>query len=44
MQICDIFYNCPEEQQEEQQQQSNPKDLESKFPRSKINDRGKCGV
>jgi hypothetical protein len=42
MQICDIFYNCPEEQQEEQQQQSNPKDLGSKFPQ--INDRGKCGV
>ena len=36
MQISDIFHNCPEqEQQQEQQQQSNPKDLGSKFPRSK---------
>ena len=34
MQIIDIFHNCPEEQQE-QQQQSDPKDLGSKFPRSK---------
>ena len=30
MQIHDIFHNCPE------QQQSDPKDLGSKFPRSKI--------
>ena len=35
MQINDIFHNCPEQQQEEQQQ-SDPKDLGSKFPRSKI--------
>ena len=38
MQISDIFHNCPEEQQQQeqqQQQQSNPKDLGSKFPRSK---------
>ena len=34
MQINDIFHNCPEQQQEEQQQ-SDPKDLGSKFPRSK---------
>jgi hypothetical protein len=34
MQIHDIFHNCPEQQQEEQQQ-SDPKDLGSKFPRSK---------
>ena len=34
MQISDIFHNCPEEQ--EQEQQCNPKDLGSKFPRSKI--------
>jgi hypothetical protein len=33
MQIFDIFHNCPE--QEQQQQQSDPKDLGSKFPRSK---------
>ena len=32
MQIIDIFHNCPEQQQ---QQQSDPKDLGSKFPRSK---------
>ena len=37
IQISDIFHNCPEqEQQQQQQQQSNPKDLGSKFPRSKI--------
>ena len=37
MQIHDIFHNCPEQQQqEEQQQQSDPKDLGSKFTRSKI--------
>ena len=36
MQISDIFHNCPEEQQQEQEQQCNPKDLGSKFPRSKI--------
>ena len=36
MQINDIFHNCPEQQeQQEQQQQSDPKDLGSKFPRSK---------
>ena len=36
MQFSGTFYNCPEqEQQQEQQQQSNPKDLGSKFPRSK---------
>ena len=35
MQIIDIFHNCPEEQEEEQQQ-SDPKDLGSKFPRSKM--------
>ena len=34
MQINDIFHNCPEQQQQ-QEQQSNPKDLGSKFPRSK---------
>ena len=34
MQINDIFHNCPEQQQQ-QQQQSDPKDLGSKFPRSK---------
>ena len=34
MQINHIFHNCPEQQQQEQQ--SNPKDLGSKFPRSKI--------
>ena len=39
MQINDIFHNCPEQQQQEQQQ-SNPKDLGSKFPRSK---RWSCG-
>ena len=33
IQISDIFHNCPEQEQE--QQQSNPKDLGSKFPRSK---------
>ena len=33
MQINDIFHNCPEQQEE--QQQSDPKDLGSKFPRSK---------
>ena len=33
MQIIDIFHNCPEQEQE---QQSDPKDLGSKFPRSKI--------
>ena len=33
MQINDIFHNCPEQQQ---QQQSDPKDLGSKFPRSKM--------
>ena len=33
MQIIDNFHNCPEEEQ--QQQQSDPKDLGSKFPRSK---------
>jgi hypothetical protein len=32
MQISDIFQNCPEQQEE---QQSNPKDIGSKFPRSK---------
>jgi hypothetical protein len=31
MQIFDIFHNCPELEQ----QQSDPKDLGSKFPRSK---------
>ena len=35
MQISDIFHNCPEQEQQEQQQQCNPKDLGSKFPRSK---------
>ena len=35
MQINDIFHNCPEQQQQ-QQQQSDPKDLGSKFPRSKM--------
>jgi hypothetical protein len=35
MQIFDIFHNCPEQEQE--QQQSDPKDLGSKFPRSKNN-------
>jgi hypothetical protein len=35
MLIKDIFHNCPEQQQQEQQQQSDPKDLGSKFPRSK---------
>ena len=36
IQISDIFHNCPEQQeQQQQQQQSNPKDLGSKFPRSK---------
>ena len=35
MQISDIFHNCPEQEQQQQQQQSNPKDLGSKFPRSK---------
>jgi hypothetical protein len=36
MQIFDIFHNCPEQEQEQQQQQqSDPKDLGSKFPRSK---------
>ena len=30
-----VFHNCPEQQQQEQQ--SNPKDLGSKFPRSKNN-------
>ena len=34
MQINDIFHNCPEQQQQ-QEQQSDPKDLGSKFPRSK---------
>ena len=34
MQISDIFHNCPEQEQQEQQQ-CNPKDLGSKFPRSK---------
>ena len=34
MQIKDIFHNCPEQQ--EQQKQSDPKDLGSKFPRSKM--------
>ena len=29
-----FFHNCPEQQQQ-QQQQSDPKDLGSKFPRSK---------
>ena len=33
MQINSIFHNCPEQQQQEQQ--SDPKDLGSKFPRSK---------
>jgi hypothetical protein len=37
MQIHDIFHNCPEQQQQQEQQQSDPKDLGSKFPRSKIN-------
>ena len=35
MQINDIFHNCPDQQQQ-QEQQSDPKDLGSKFPRSKI--------
>ena len=35
MQINDIFHNCPEQQEQQQQQQSDPKDLGSKFPRSK---------
>ena len=38
MQIIVIFHNCPEqEEEEEQQQQSDPKDLGSKFLRSKRN-------
>jgi hypothetical protein len=36
MQISDIFHNCPEQEQQQEQQQCNPKDLGSKFPRSKI--------
>ena len=37
MLIKDIFHNCPEQQEQEQQEQeqSVPKDLGSKFPRSK---------
>ena len=38
MQINDIFHNCPEQQQQ-QEQQSDPKDLGSKFPRSKSNEK-----
>ena len=36
MQINDIFHNCPEQQEQQEQQQSDPKDLGSKFPRSKM--------
>ena len=35
MLIKDIFHNCPEQQEQQEQEQSVPKDLGSKFPRSK---------
>ena len=42
MQIFDIFHNCPEQEheQEQEQHQSDPKDLGSKFPQSKM----KCQI